>query len=143
MTDSPRQPTEAELADTQRMVASMTHAIVALGGVGQEEAVRAVVGELQTQPEVDKVLQDAISGENREKYAEWGVTFHTKEKSNVLNIGAPKDGTKIDNVNDLLFQALLLGLVTQPTVRAMLVAAGYRLEFWQRVQAPAKPLIIS
>ena len=86
---------------------------------------------------VQQVLSDAI-GPARAKYPDWGLKLTkvqvgdasaAKPEQGVVRI--PKDITKVRGASEALQYATMIGLLTSPVARVMLVACGYRLEFVQ------------
>lgn len=137
--------TEAQFEEFKRMaedqtVAAMVPLILGLApslNPGRTEAVARAAVKQQSAPEFDQVLADATDPALREKHAFWGVTLKKPGSSrDVLRVEAPKDPAKCKTPDELLRYVTIVGLVTNPTTRALLLCYGLEPYFFQKTGSP-------
>jgi hypothetical protein len=101
----------------------------------QKIAVRALV----EQEALGRVLEDAADPVKRAAHPEWGVKVaHTASGAEGV-IRVPKDLSHCTSIDQIMHHAMIVALVTNPTPRALLLAHGFTVEFFQAVATPPKP----
>lgn len=89
----------------------------------------------QEHEDFTRILDDATDPKKRESHPVWGVQLwaHGKPRKGnpLLLLRAPKDPTKLGSGDEALQYVTILGLVTNPTTRAMLLALGYEAHFFE------------
>lgn len=89
-----------------------------------------------------RVLDDATDPKAREERPIWGVKLFLRGKGQDINAPAlltlrsPKDPSGIKTADEALQYVTILGLVTNPTTRALLLALGYEPHFFQMRSSP-------
>lgn len=106
-----------------------------------EGIVRGVVKQ-QEHEDFTKILDDATDPKARASHPIWGVQlFRRKAPKGApreLLIKAPKDPSGIKTADEAVQYVTILGLVTNPTARAVLLALGYEPHF---VQVSTSPIV--
>lgn len=93
--------------------------------------IRAVLRQ-QAHADFGRVLDDATDPKMRKENPVWGVNLMRRGNAKaVLMLQTQKDPGKLKGPDELMQYATLVGLVTNPTVRALLLAHGYEPHFFQ------------
>lgn len=96
----------------------------------------------QEHEDFTRVLDDATDPKAREERPLWGVKLFQRGKGKDVNAPAlltlkcPKDPSAIKTADEALQYVTVLGLVTNPTTRALLLALGYEPHFFQMRVSP-------
>lgn len=151
MTDangSGKAPTEAELqAMAQQHVVDMLVAMIsglstAVGRMPQERVLEVCGAVFRQQEALGQVLEDAVDPAKRAAHGDWGVKITHRVSGSVGMTKIPKDFAMCKTLEQVSHYALVLGLVSNPTVRALLTLHGLEVTFFQ-AKADDGPKIIT
>lgn len=107
-----------------------------------EGIVRGVVKQ-QEHEEFTKILDDMTDPKSRAEHPIWGVQIFRRggQKKGLpreLLLRSPKDPSELKTADEVLQYVTILGLVTNPTARAVLLALGFEPHF---VQVKTSPIV--
>jgi hypothetical protein len=102
---------------------------------GSLEGIIRAVFQQQQAAEFNQILDDVIDPEKRKSHPIWGVRLFARGQGQkgkpVLFMQVQKDPSKIKTADEMLQFATVFGMVTNPNVRALLLAHGYEPYFFQ------------